>query len=189
MRILSHTVKPKIPKALAPLEDIAHNLWLSWNFEAVQLFIRLDYDIWLTCQQNPAKMLGMVPQERYDEMAKDDSFLAALKEVVAKFERYKKGEPWYRGTMKEVIAYFSMEYGIDVSLPIYSGGLGILSGDHLKASSDMGLPLVAVGLLYRQGYFKQYLNPDGFQQELYPENDWYNMPVHRCLDAKGESNI
>jgi starch phosphorylase len=187
MRILSHTVKPKIPKALAPLEDIAHNLWLSWNFEAVMLFIRLDYDIWLTCQQNPAKMLGMVPQERYDEVAKDDSFLAALKEVVARFERYKKGETWYRGTMKDVVAYFSMEYGIDTSLPTYSGGLGILSGDHLKASSDMGLPLVAVGLLYRQGYFKQYLNPDGFQQESYPENDWYNMPVHRCLDDKGEA--
>jgi starch phosphorylase len=186
MRILTHTVKPKIPKALAPLEDIAHNLWLSWNFEAVQLFIRLDYDIWLTCQQNPAKMLGMVPQERYDEAAKDDSYMAALKEVVAKFERYKRGEPWYKGTKKDVVAYFSMEYGMDVSLPIYSGGLGILSGDHLKTASDMGLPLVGVGLLYRQGYFKQYLNPDGFQQESYPENDWYNMPVHRCLDDKGE---
>ena len=186
MKILSHTVKPKIPKELAALEEIAHNLWLSWNFEAVQLFIRLDYDVWMNCQQNPAKMLGMVPQERYDEVAKDDSYLAALKEVVAKFERYKKGEPWYRGSMKDVIAYFSMEYGLDVSLPTYSGGLGILSGDHMKTASDMGLPLVGIGLLYRQGYFKQYLNPDGFQQESYPENDWYNMPVHRCLDAKGE---
>ena len=185
MKVLAHTVKPKIPKSLAALEEIAHNLWLSWNFEAVQLFIRLDYDIWLTCNQNPAKMLGMVPQERYDEAAKDDSFLAALKEVVAKFERYKKGEPWYKGTMKDVIAYFSMEYGMDVSLPVYSGGLGILSGDHMKTASDMGLPLVGVGLLYRQGYFKQYLNPDGFQQEAYPENDWYNMPVHRCLDKAG----
>ncbi|MDA8409862.1 MAG: alpha-glucan family phosphorylase [Treponema sp.] len=186
MKILSHTVKPKIPQALAALEEIAHNLWLSWNFEAVQLYIRLDYDVWMNCQQNPAKMLGMVPQERFDEVAKDDSYLAALKEVVAKFERYKKGEPWYRGSMKDVIAYFSMEYGIDVSLPTYSGGLGILSGDHMKTASDMGLPLVGIGLLYRQGYFKQYLNPDGFQQESYPENDWYNMPVHRCLDAKGE---
>ncbi len=186
MKILSHTVKPKIPKELAALEEIAHNLWLSWNFEAVQLFIRLDYDVWMNCQQNPAKMLGMVPQERYDEVAKDDSYLAALKEVVAKFERYRKGEPWYRGSMKDVIAYFSMEYGLDVSLPTYSGGLGILSGDHMKTASDMGLPLVGIGLLYRQGYFKQYLNPDGFQQESYPENDWYNMPVHRCLDAKGE---
>jgi len=186
MNILSHTVKPKIPRELAPLEEIAHNLWLSWNFEAIQLFIRLDYDVWMNCQQNPAKMLGMVPQERYDEVAKDDSYLAALKEVVAKFERYRKGEPWYKGSRKDVIAYFSMEYGLDVSLPTYSGGLGILSGDHMKTASDMGLPLVGIGLLYRQGYFKQYLNPDGFQQESYPENDWYNMPVHRCLDEKGE---
>ena len=187
MKILSHTVKPKIPKELAALEEIAHNLWLSWNFEAIQLFIRLDYDVWMNCQQNPAKMLGMVAQSRYDEMAQDDSYLAALKEVVAKYERYKNGEPWYKGSMKDVIAYFSMEYGLDVSLPTYSGGLGILSGDHMKTASDMGLPLVGIGLLYRQGYFKQYLNPDGFQQESYPENDWYNMPVHRCLDKKGEA--
>ncbi len=187
MKILSHTVKPKIPKELAALEEIAHNLWLSWNFEAIQLFIRLDYDVWMNCQQNPAKMLGMVAQSRYDEMAQDDSYLAALQEVAAKYERYKNGEPWYKGSMKDVIAYFSMEYGLDVSLPTYSGGLGILSGDHMKTASDMGLPLVGIGLLYRQGYFKQYLNPDGFQQESYPENDWYNMPVHRCLDKKGEA--
>ncbi len=185
MKIISHTVKPKIPAVLAPLEEIAHNLWLSWNFEAIQLFIRLDYDVWLTSSQNPAKMLGMVSQDRYDQVAQDDSYLAALKEVSAKFERYKLGDTWYKGSHEEMVAYFSMEYGLDVSLPVYSGGLGILSGDHMKTASDMGLPLVGVGLLYRQGYFKQYLNPDGFQQESYPENDWYNMPVHRCLDAQG----
>jgi starch phosphorylase len=186
MTIISHTVKPKIPTALASLDEIAHNLWLSWNFEAITLFMRLDYDVWLKSNQNPAKMLGMVAQERYDELAQDDSYLAALKEVEEKFERYKNGEAWYKGDHKGVVAYFSMEYGLDVSLPTYSGGLGILSGDHMKAASDMGLPLVGVGLLYRQGYFKQYLNPDGFQQESYPENDWYNMPVHRCLDSNGK---
>lgn len=185
MKIISHTVKPKIPAPLAPLEEIAHNLWLSWNFEAIMLFIRLDYDVWLESAQNPAKMLGMVSQERYEELAQDDSYMAALKEVYAKFERYKKGDTWYEGSREESVAYFSMEYGMDVSLPTYSGGLGILSGDHMKTASDMGLPLVGVGLLYRQGYFKQYLNPDGFQQESYPENDWYNMPVHRCLDKGG----
>jgi len=184
VKIISHTVKPKIPAALAPLEEIAHNLWLSWNFEAIMLFIRLDYDVWSQSRQNPAKMLGQVSQERYDALAQDDSYLAALKEVTEKFERYKRGDTWYKGDYTNTIAYFSMEYGLDVSLPVYSGGLGILSGDHMKTASDMGLPLVGVGLLYRQGYFKQYLNPDGFQQESYPENDWYNMPVHRCLDAK-----
>lgn len=186
MKIVSHTVKPKIPQPMAVLEEMAHNLWLSWNFEAVMLFIRLDYDVWLQSNQNPAKMLGMVSQTRYDELAQDDSYLAALAEVAGKFERYKKGETWYKGQRDGVVAYFSMEYGLDVSLPTYSGGLGILSGDHLKTASDMGLPLVGVGLLYREGYFKQYLNPDGFQQESYPENDWYNMPVYRCFDSSGK---
>ncbi|MFH2116020.1 MAG: alpha-glucan family phosphorylase, partial [Spirochaetota bacterium] len=133
-----------------------------------------------------AKMLGMVPQARFDELAVDDSFLAALKEVYASFQAYKAGQGWYKGSYEDSVAYFSMEYGMDTSLPIYSGGLGILSGDHMKTSSDMALPLVGVGLLYRQGYFRQYLNADGYQQEEYPENDWYNMPVRRCEDAKGE---
>ncbi|MGD9940088.1 MAG: alpha-glucan family phosphorylase [Clostridia bacterium] len=186
MKIITHTVKPKIPEALAPLEEMAHNLWISWNFDAIMLFIRLDYDTWSHSNQNPAKMLGMVPQPRFDELAVDDSFLAALKEVYASFQAYKSGQAWYKGSYEDSVAYFSMEYGMDTSLPIYSGGLGILSGDHMKTSSDMALPLVGVGLLYRQGYFRQYLNADGYQQEEYPENDWYNMPVRRCDNAKGE---
>ncbi|MDR2258638.1 MAG: alpha-glucan family phosphorylase, partial [Treponema sp.] len=185
MNISTYTVKPKLPSVLKPLEEIANNLWLSWNFDAVQLFIRLDYDIWLQSQQSPVRTLGMVSQERLAEAAGDDSYLAALKEVHERFQRYKKGETWYKGSRKDVVAYFSMEYGMDVSLPIYSGGLGILSGDHMKTSSDMGLPLVGIGLLYRQGYFKQYLNADGFQQESYPENDWYNMPVERKTGKDG----
>ncbi|HOV64784.1 MAG TPA: alpha-glucan family phosphorylase, partial [Spirochaetia bacterium] len=185
MNILTFTVKPKIPAPLMPLEEIAHNLWLSWNFDAVMLFIRLDYDVWLACKQNPAKMLGMVSQERYEKAAADDSYLAALDDVYERFKKYRDGESWYTGDRKNVVAYFSMEYGMDVSLPTYSGGLGILSGDHMKTSSDLGLPLVGVGLLYRQGYFTQYLNPDGYQQESYPENDWYNMPVYQCRDNNG----
>ncbi len=185
MRIISHTVKPKIPESLLPLEELAHNLWLSWNFDAIQLFIRLDYDTWLQSRQNPAKMLGMVSQERYEEAAQDDSYLAALNDVYGKFTRYRDGEAWYKGSFEDRVAYFSMEYGLDISLPTYSGGLGILSGDHIKTSSDLGLPLVGVGLLYRQGYFMQYLNPDGYQQEQYPENDWYNMPVGQCKGPDG----
>ncbi|MDR0589977.1 MAG: alpha-glucan family phosphorylase [Spirochaetaceae bacterium] len=186
MNISTYTVKPKLPLPLKPLEEIARNLWLSWNFDAVQLFIRLDYDVWLQSSQSPVRTLGMVSQERLAEMAKDDSYLAALNEVYTRFLRYKKGETWYRGTRRDVVAYFSMEYGMDVSFPIYSGGLGMLSGDHMKTSSDMGLPLVGIGLLYRQGYFRQYLNADGFQQESYPENDWYNMPVERKTSKNGE---
>ncbi|GAB6392015.1 MAG: alpha-glucan family phosphorylase/maltodextrin phosphorylase [Treponematales bacterium] len=186
MNISTYTVKPKLPASLRPLEEIARNLWLSWNFDAVQLFIRLDYDSWLKSQQSPVRTLGMVSQARLAEAAADDSYLAALKEVHSRFLQYKKGKAWYRGSKHDVVAYFSMEYGMDVSLPIYSGGLGILSGDHIKTASDMGLPLVGVGLLYRQGYFKQLLNADGFQQESYPENDWYNMPVEVKTGAKGE---
>jgi starch phosphorylase len=186
MNISTYTVKPKLPPLLKPLEEIARNLWLSWNFDAVQLFIRLDYDVWLQSQQSPVRCLGMVSQKRLAEVAKDDSYLAALKEVYTRFVQYKKSETWYHGTRKDVVAYFSMEYGMDVSLPIYSGGLGILSGDHMKTSSDMGLPLVGIGLLYRQGYFTQCLNADGYQQESYPENDWYNMPVERKTDKSGE---
>ncbi|MDR3304166.1 MAG: alpha-glucan family phosphorylase [Treponema sp.] len=186
MTISTYTVKPKLPPSLKPLEEIARNLWLSWNFDAVQLFMRLDYDAWLQSQQSPVRTLALASQDRLAKMSKDDSYLAALKNVYERFLKYKKAETWYRGSRKDVIAYFSMEYGMDVSLPIYSGGLGILSGDHMKTSSDMGLPLVGIGLLYRQGYFTQALNADGFQQERYPENDWYNMPVERKTDRNGD---
>ncbi|TFG65064.1 MAG: glycosyltransferase family 1 protein [Spirochaetales bacterium] len=185
MKIFSYTVRPNIPEPLKPLEEISQNLWLSWNFNAVNLFIRLDYEAWEKSHQNPAMMLGLVSQERLNEAALDDSFLAAISMVYERFKRYKSAETWYQGSRDNTIAYFSMEYGLDVSLPIFSGGLGILSGDHMKTSSDLGLPLTGVGLLYRQGYFVQYLNQDGYQQEMYPENDWYNMPVELCRDKDG----
>ena len=183
---LTFTIRPNIPERLKPLEEIARNLWISWNYQAITLFMRLDYEAWLASRQNPVRMLGLVSQEKLEQVARDDSFLAALDAVHASFRRYQSAERWYKAPPGGVIAYFSMEYGLDVALPVYSGGLGVLSGDHLKTSSDLGLPLVGVGLLYRQGYFQQYLNMDGFQQESYPENDWYNMPVSPCLDAKGD---
>ncbi len=186
MNIITYTVHPQIPEPLKPLQELAHNLWLSWNYDAVMLFIRLDYDAWMRSHQNPARMLGMVSQEAFERQSTDDSYMAALSSVYERFRKYRDGEAWYTGSLKDTVAYFSMEYGMDVSLPIYSGGLGVLSGDHMKSASDLGLPLVGVGLLYRQGYFVQYLNADGFQQESYPENDWYSMPVERCLDKKGE---
>ena len=151
MGVLAFTVKPNIPAPLAPLEELSRNLWISWNYEAIMLFMRLDYDAWLASRQNPVRMLGMVAQEKLEQAARDDSFLAALAAVWTKFQRYLAAERWYKGPSDAAIAYFSMEYGLDVALPVYSGGLGMLSGDHMKTSSDLGLPLVGVGLLYRQG--------------------------------------
>jgi starch phosphorylase len=185
MNVITYTIDPQIPEPLHPLRELASDLWFSWNYDAVQLFTRLDYDLWIQSRQNPVRLLGMVSQERYEQLANDDSYLAALRDVYEKYQNYQNGETWFDGPKTEVIAYFSMEYGLDVSLPIYAGGLGVLSGDHMKTSSDLGLPLVGVGLLYRQGYFQQYLNADGYQQESYPENDWYNMPVSVCRDNDG----
>ena len=185
MNVIPVTVEPNIPAALGPLAEIAHNLWVSWNFDAINLFMRLDHDAWLASRQNPVKTLGLVSQARLDEMAQDDSFVAALGHVYDRYRTYLQGSGWFTGSRAHAIAYFSMEYGLDESLPVYSGGLGMLAGDHLKSASDLGLPLVGVGLLYRQGYFQQYLNPDGFQQESYPENDWYTLPVEVCRDPAG----
>ena len=146
---------PKLPEQLEPLREIAYNVWFSWNWEAVQLFIRLDAEYWEKTYQNPALMLGAIPQERFDELARDEGFLATMKRVHAQFRAYMEAPTWfsrsYPDAMKSIIAYFSTEFGIDVGLPIYSGGLGVLAGDHLKSASDLGLPLVAVGLLYRRG--------------------------------------
>jgi starch phosphorylase len=186
MKTISFTVRANVPPPLEPLAALANNLWLSWNFDAVKLFMRLDSEVWEESRQNPVLALGRVSQQRLEQMAADTAFTDELGRVYDRFRDYLSRPRWYKGEAAPVIAYFSMEYGLDVSLPVYSGGLGMLSGDHLKTASDLGLPLVGVGLLYRQGYFKQYLSPDGFQQESYPENDWHNMPVRQVLDARGQ---
>ncbi len=181
MRVRHFHVYPNIPEALKPLEDLARNFWFSWNWDAVQLFIRLNPALWEKSYQNPVLMLGSLTQDDLEAAARDESFVATLRRVHENFTRYLKAPGWFQeahGAEKDfLVAYFSCEYGIDEGLPIYSGGLGVLSGDHLKSASDLGLPLVGVGLLYRKGYFRQVLNLDGWQQELYPDNDWFNMPV------------
>ena len=190
MKVTHFDVLPRLPKALEALREIAFNLWYSWNWEAVRIFIRMDPEFWEKTYQNPSLMLGRIPQERLEELAKDDSFVADMKHVHKQFKAYMDSSSWFEQAHPEFagckIAYFSTEYGIDVSLPIYSGGLGVLAGDHLKSASDLGLPLAAVGLLYREGYLSQYLTPDGWQQEAYPINDWYNMPVERACAKQGK---
>jgi glycogen phosphorylase len=173
-------VIPSLPPKLEPLRKLAQNLFWCWSHDAILLFQRLDRDLWESTEHNPIRMLGMLKQDRLDEVAEDEGFLSHMHRAEQEFERYLKSPGWFHRAHPDDaarIAYFSAEYGFTESLAIYSGGLGLLAGDHVKSSSDLGLPLVAVGLLYRLGYFRQYLNIDGWQQELNPENDFYNLPL------------
>src|SRR6476620_2226740 len=174
-------VFPDLPPALQPLLELAHNLWWVWHWDAVDLFRRLDRQLWETVYHNPVKMLGTISQAKLAEAARDDGYLAHMNRVYEAFKEHLAEAGWYQKThgdkAKMLVAYFSAEFGIHESLPIYSGGLGVLAGDHLKSASEIGLPLVGVGLLYRNGYFQQYLLADGWQQESYPELDFYNRPV------------
>lgn len=208
------TITPNLPPTLAPLLEIAKNLWWTWNIDAIYLFQDMDRELWNRTGHNPIAMLGMIEQAKIEELARDDFFLTRMQEVYQELQRYLSSQTWFKNRIdtanasikgyfsyepslsddytmsgskiKNVIAYFSAEFGIHESLPLYSGGLGILAGDHIKSSSDLGLPLVGVGLLYKHGYFRQYLNPDGWQMETYPKNDFYNMPISRILNEKGE---
>jgi starch phosphorylase len=183
------TVIPSLPEELAALHRIAYNLWWSWEPGAIELFKRLDPELWKETRHNPVEILGILQQTTLDGLKADEGFMAHLAEVDEKLKEYLSARTWYgktydgEKTMK--VAYFSMEFGLHESLPVYSGGLGVLAGDHLKSASDLGLPLAGVGLLYRQGYFRQYLNIEGWQQEFYPENDFYNLPLHLERDAAG----
>ncbi len=185
------SVVPKLPAALQRIEELAYNLWWAWNQEAVVLFRRMDRDLWISTGHNPVMMLGRISQSRLEELCKDGAFMSQYRRVLDDFDAYMKpaSPTWYQQQYGDAppprIAYFSMEFGITESLQNYSGGLGILSGDHLKSASDLGVPLVGVGLLYQEGYFRQYLNNDGFQQELYPINDYSNMPVTVVTTADG----
>jgi starch phosphorylase len=183
------TVVPSLSEELAPLQRVAYNLWWSWEPDGINLFRRLDADLWKSTRHNPVEMLGILQQTTLEALKSDEGFMAHLKLVDEKLTDYLQARTWFdknaEGSSKMRVAYFSMEYGLHESLPIYSGGLGILAGDHLKSASDLGLPLVGVGLLYRQGYFRQYLNNEGWQQEYYPENDFYNLPLTLERDTAG----
>lgn len=189
-RIRSFDVVPVLPAPLQPLETIAHNLWWTWQPEAVELFSRIDRNLWRSTGHNPIKLLGRCPQSKLDAFAKDEAFLASLDRAHDRYQRHMKRTPWHEAIHGEqdpnTFAYFCAEFGMTESYQIYSGGLGILAGDHLKSASELGLPLIAVGLLYKNGYFHQYLNADGWQQERYPEMDLPNLPVEPVFDDKGD---
>jgi len=188
--IRTFTILPKLPATLEPLKKIAYNLYWAWNHEAIDLFRRMDTDLWEETSHNPVKMLGQIRQERLEALAEDESFVAHLNRVSENLARYLNEPTWYQKKLNNKgseikIAYFSAEFGLTECIPNYSGGLGVLSGDHLKSASDLGLPFVGVGLLYQEGYFRQYLNNDGWQGEMYPENDFYNMPVQLQYGSDG----
>ena len=174
-------VVPSLPERLEKLRDLSYNLWWTWEPSALELFARVDRDLWDEVSHNPVRLLANVSQERLQRLSNDEGFLAHLDRIANKLEYYVKSGGWFSETHGRLaggpIAYFSMEFGLHASVPIYSGGLGVLAGDHLKASSDLGAPLVAVGFYYRNGYFRQYLNSDGWQQEMYPEVAPDTLPV------------
>lgn len=182
-------VYPTIPKPLAFLETLSRNYWWSWQRDAVDLFRRIEPRLWAATGGNPLVFLASVSQKRLEDLAADNSFLAHLNQVKDRFEKRLLSPVDYSSSPlgpENGIAYFSMEFGIHESLPLFSGGLGILAGDHLKAASALALPLVGIGLLYRQGYFHQYLDQNGWQQEAYPETDLFTLPL-RHAKVNGEN--
>ena len=187
--VRTFTVLPALPDSLKDLEFIAKNMFWAWNPDITELFKRIDGNLWTACSHNPVRLLGQVSQARLEDLAKNQSFMAELAQAAQRLRSYLDNPTWFESVcpqpIKPIIAYFSAEFGIHECLPIYAGGLGILAGDHLKSASDLGIPLVGMGLLYQKGYFRQYLNVDGWQQEMYVDNNSDIMPVDLVRKSSG----
>ncbi|MEW1867509.1 glycosyltransferase family 1 protein [Streptomyces caelestis] len=182
------TVRPVLPEPLRPLSDLARNLRWSWHAGTRDLFRSVDPERWAAAGCDPVRLLGGVAPERLAELAGDRDFLDRLDAVAGDLDAYLTGDRWYQAQtdrLPAAVAYFSPEFGITAALPQYSGGLGILAGDHLKAASDLGVPLIGVGLLYRHGYFRQSLSRDGWQQEHYPVLDPHELPLDQLEQPDG----
>ena len=173
-----------LPKKLARLGDLAYNLWWTWQPEAGRLYSQLDRAMWERLNHNPIRMLREIKRARLNEVLKDKDYMDSYKRVFANFDAYMAyQDTWTHQTQPELasnpIAYFSMEFGLHETLPIYSGGLGVLAGDHLKEASDLGLPLTGIGFMYAQGYFSQRISEDGWQEALNNPLTFEDLPV--CL--------
>jgi starch phosphorylase len=184
------TVRATLPPELAALGELVMNLRWSWHPETLDLFETVDPDLWVQCNRDPVRLLGAVPADRLSVLSRDKRFGRRLSDAADDLEEYLTGPRWYQQAiaggqagLPAAIGYFSPEFGITEVLPQYSGGLGILAGDHLKAASDLGVPIIGVGLLYRAGYFSQSLSPDGWQLERYPSLDPHGMPLALLRDA------
>ncbi len=187
--IVLYTVIPRLPSRLSPLLELANNIWFSWNLPVIDLFRSIDQNLWEETGHNPMAMLGQLSNDRVLELFRDDGFLLEMDRIYADFTRYRDDHRKYDFSLENpidfTVAYFSAEFGLTDCLSIYSGGLGVLAGDFLKSASDLKFPLVGVGLLYQKGYFRQYLNADGWQQETYPDNDFHLLPVSLEKDSEG----
>src|ERR1039458_6372337 len=183
-------VIPSLPEPLEPLRELAYNLRWAWDHDSIELFRRLDTDLWESTGHNPVQMLGSIDQMRLVSAAADDSFLAHLERVSRALETRMGQNSWVRRVHspagKLLVAYFSAEFGLTECLSIFAGGLGVLAGDHVKSASDLGVPLVGVGLLYQQGYFHQYLSQAGWQQEEHITNDFHNLPLRPLARPDGK---
>ncbi|MFJ1806060.1 MULTISPECIES: glycosyltransferase family 1 protein [unclassified Streptomyces] len=184
------TVRPLLPEPLRPLSDLARNLRWSWHAETRDLFQSVDPERWALSDGDPVRLLGGLRATRLAELAEDRRFLRRLSAAADDLHDYVTGDRWYQAQPRSAglpaaVAYFSPEFGVTAALPQYSGGLGILAGDHLKAASDLGVPLIGVGLLYRHGYFRQSLSRDGWQQEHYPVLDPHELPVTLLREDDG----
>lgn len=194
MKFKEFNVVPNLPEKLKPLLDLANNIWWAWDAEAFGLFRDVDPDMWSISSHNPVKLLYNVTQERLNQVASDEGFLFRIDSVTKRLGQYLSRPSWYdkiKNSMPDnfLIAYFSAEYGLAESLPVYSGGLGVLSGDHLKSASDLGLPFIAIGLLYGKGYFHQYLTNEGWQQERYVNHDYHIAPITLMKDKNSQPMI
>lgn len=187
-RFFPFNVSPCIPRPLCFLETLAGNLWWSWNDDAISVFDRISPRIFKSVNNNPLRLLSRVGQERLSQLAADHNFLNQLAQVRKRFEEETlKSRHWEdTNAPRKCIGYFSLEYGLNENLHLYSGGLGVLAGDHLKSASDLDLPVVGVGLFYREGYFQQSIDPEGRQQEHYIENAIQDLPIKRVLDKSGK---
>ena len=185
------TVRAQLPVPLAPLQTLATNLRWSWHPPTLDMFANLDPAAWERSGHDPVRLLGEISSARFDELAKDADVVVTVTELADDLRSYLDEPRWYQSQREDdpslpaAIGYFSMEFGVSEVLPNYSGGLGVLAGDHLKAASDLGLPLIGVGLLYRSGYFRQSLSLDGWQLEQYPVLDPQGLPLQLLCEADG----
>ncbi len=188
---MNHAVP--IPERIRRLADLADNLWWSWHPPARNLFKAVSYPLWKSTRHNPVRMLQSINPQRLEVLAQDPSFLSQYDRVVDAFDTdLANGHLWFRDEYPELrqpMAYFSAEFGLHGSLPIYSGGLGVLSGDHCKEASDLGLPFVGVGFIYPQGYFRQRIPPDGWQEAVYDTLNFDQVPIHPVFDGGGQRLI